>query len=560
MEPDFVFEIGRALNIKFTVYIYVMYFSLDLNDRKDYHTLSMIDKTDISVKKNLFPGTGQVLIYPCFEKYSFKGDNKANLLKKISQKIDTKLSRRQFEGKEEQMVLIDGENHYEAVLFLGMGKKEELSMAQCQKLLINALTKLKEKGLTEVNLFHFKELGEDFFAIGEMLAVSLSTANYQFLKHKGKEERKTLNKIISNFKFQISPTLQSESDQKRRTKIQSKIKKIEEGIEFGKIVSDGINLCRDLVNEPGSHIYPETLEQIAFQIEKESKGKVKVEVLDEDECRRLGMGAFLGVAQGSERKPKFIILHYQGNKATRQQGNKKICLIGKSITFDSGGISLKPSKGMEEMKIDMAGGAIVLGVFKILAELHGSEIPTELHGKEIYGILPACENMPSGKALKPGDVVMTMNGKTVEVITTDAEGRMILADAISYAEKYLKPKIIIDIATLTGACMVALGKKIAGAFSNKQSLIDSILRLAKNTGEEIWPMPLYKPYLKDMKSEIADIKNVSGTGLAGAITGALFLSEFVTKTDWLHLDVAGPVFDKQATGWGVKTLVDFVVK
>jgi len=512
----------------------------------------MSDKTDISVKHSIFPGNGQVLIYPCFEKYSFKGDNKANLLKKISRKIDIKLTRRQFEGKEEQMVLVDGENHYEAVLFIGMGKKEEFSIAQCQKLLINAFTKIKKKGLTQVNLFHFKELRENFFAVGEMLAVSLSTANYRFLKHKGKEnQEKELNKKISNFKFQISNEFQISK---------SKIKKIEEGMEFGRIVSEGINLCRDLVNEPGSHIYPKTLEQVAFQIEKESKGKVKVEVLDEDECQRLGMGAFLGVAQGSERKPKFIVLKYPAFAKASAGKQKSICLIGKSITFDSGGISLKPSKGMEEMKIDMAGGAIVLGVFKILAELHGSEIPTELQGKEIYGILPACENMPSGKALKPGDVVTAMNGKTVEVITTDAEGRMILADAISYAEKYLKPKIIIDIATLTGACMVALGKKIAGAFSNKQSLIDSILKLAKNTGEEIWPMPLYKPYLKDMKSEIADIKNVSGTGLAGAITGALFLSEFVEKADWVHLDVGGPVFDKSATGWGVKTLVDFIIK
>jgi len=267
------------------------------------------------------------------------------------------------------------------------------------------------------------------------------------------------------------------------------------------------------------------------------------------------MGAFLGVAQGSERKPKFIILKYNNSPKS-----KKICLIGKTVIFDSGGLSLKPSSSMEIMKIDMAGGATVLGIFKILSKL---DIKTS-----VIGILPACENMPSGHAIRPGDVVTALDGQTIEVLNTDAEGRLTLADALAYTEKYLGPEIIIDLATLTGACIVALGKEITGLFGNNKQLINDFEKISQKEGDHIWPLPMYEPYLKKMKSEIADWKNTGGAGFGGAIIAALFLKEFVKKTKWLHLDIAGPAYSEETkgvvskggTGWGVVSLIEFIKK
>lgn len=234
-------------------------------------------------------------------------------------------------------------------------------------------------------------------------------------------------------------------------------------------------------------------------------------------------------------------------------------MIGKSILFDSGGLSLKPSDAMVDMKIDMAGGAAVLGVFKIL-----SQIDDLSH--QVFGILPVCENMPSGKAMRPGDVVRALNGKTVEILNTDAEGRLTLADALSYSEKYLKPDLIIDLATLTGACMVALGKEITGLFGNQEKTLGLIEDCAKECAEELWRLPLYKRYLQKMTGGIAQLKNVAGRW-GGAITGALFLAEFVKKTAWLHLDIAGTAYNtddphgithKGGTGWGVETVFDLI--
>ena len=307
-------------------------------------------------------------------------------------------------------------------------------------------------------------------------------------------------------------------------------KEFGEGVEWGQVLSEGISLTRNMVNEPASHMHPETMVAQAFAIEKASKGSVSVQVLDRDECQRLGMGSFLGVAQGSEREPKFIVLKYEGRKSKVEDGtlkvenrkSKKICLVGKSITFDSGGLSLKPAKSMETMKIDMAGGAAVLGIIDILART-GQVI------HEVWGVLPACENMVSGKSLRPGDIVTALNGKTIEVLNTDAEGRLALADAVAYAEKYIKPDYIIDLATLTGACMVALGEDITGIFGNDEDSVKKFIEKAKKEGEEICELPLYKPYLTFLKSDIADLKNIGGTGYGGAISGALFIGEFVKK-------------------------------
>lgn len=263
------------------------------------------------------------------------------------------------------------------------------------------------------------------------------------------------------------------------------------------------------------------------------------------------MDAYMAVAKGSKNPPRFIVLHYRG-------GTKgSVVLIGKSITFDSGGISIKPSSGMEKMKYDMAGGATVLGVIKAAEEI-GLPI-------KITGILPAAENMPGGSATRPGDVISTISGKTIEIANTDAEGRLTLADAIEYAKRFT-PQFIVDIATLTGACSVALGNEAAAAMSNSEELIKNIVKASEKTGEKVWPMPLYDEYKEYLKSDIADIRNV-GTDRAGSlVTAGYFLKEFADETPWLHIDIASiawtdkdrPYCPKGATGFGVRLIVEML--
>lgn len=528
----------------------------------------------IELQTTQFPSKGEALIYIVFED-EFKKDKNLKLLdKKTGGRLEEKFRLYDFEGKEGQFISLELNDFYKEIIIAGGGK------SAWKKALADGLRLAQSKKLNSVTIFYQPAFGEDFFEVGKQVALAFYLTNYHFSQYKSKKEQEKIKKI-SLLKLQFNPSTTGPVKQKILTKTQ-------EGVNYGKLIAEGIYLTRDLVNQPASYLHPETLVEEAFKIEKESRGKIKVEVLDEDECRRLGMGAFLAVGQGSERKPKFIVLHYKDastkifpqadsadvtsasdihsrqNFVSASSKKKSICLIGKSITFDSGGLSLKPSEGMETMKMDMAGGAAVLGVFKILAHAEEYDIKFD---NQIYGILPACENMPSGKALKPGDIVTALNGKTIEVLNTDAEGRLTLADAISYAQKYLNPAVIIDLATLTGACMVALGKDIAGMFGNDENLLESFAAAAKKEEEELWQLPLFKSYAKKLKSETADIKNITGDRYAGAITAALFLAEFVDKkVKWIHLDIAGPAFSdevkgvipKGGTGWGVVTMIEFI--
>ncbi len=327
--------------------------------------------------------------------------------------------------------------------------------------------------------------------------------------------------------------------------------RLEEGSHKGKIIAEATNLARDMVNEPANYMTPSHMAETATKLAK-SHG-LEVSVLEREQIAELGMGALLGVAQGSQQPPKFIILNYKG----KETAEINVALIGKGITFDSGGISIKPSEKLEEMKEDMAGGAAVIAAITAIAQLK-PEI-------NVMAIVPATENLPSGTALKPSDILTAMNGKTIEVISTDAEGRLILADALSYSKKQ-GAKLMIDAATLTGACRVALGDICTGAFGNNQELVDKVIAAGTEAGELIWQMPMYDEYKEQNKSDVADIKNVGGR-LAGAITAAKFLAEFVDDTPWVHLDIAGTsLSDKErtyqvkgATGVPVRTLVNFVL-
>ncbi|NTW51375.1 MAG: leucyl aminopeptidase [Chlorobiaceae bacterium] len=326
---------------------------------------------------------------------------------------------------------------------------------------------------------------------------------------------------------------------------------VEKGSDSGSIIGLCQNMSRDLVNLPGSHLSAEDLAEAAREAGK--RGCFDVTVFDRKRIAELGMGGLLAVNQGSEQPPTFIILDYQ----PKGKHKKSVALVGKGVTFDSGGISIKPAQGMDEMKSDMSGAACVIGTIEAVARLG---LPVR-----VIGLIPATDNMPSGSALKPGDVITTMSGITVDVGNTDAEGRLILADALTYAKKEYDPDVLIDLATLTGACVVALGHQAAGLFSNEDGLADDLFRSGQSTGEKVWRMPLWEEYDELIKSDVADVSNTGGRW-GGAVTAAKFLEKFIDGHKcWAHVDIAGPAFLAKVggkapggTGFGVRLLVDLL--
>ena len=315
------------------------------------------------------------------------------------------------------------------------------------------------------------------------------------------------------------------------------------------LIGEAVNFARDLVNTPANYLIPEVL---ASEARKLKSRRISVQVLNRRGIERAGMGAFLAVSSGSRKDPQFIIVKYNGASSKVPPS----LLIGKSVTFDSGGLSLKPSEGMEKMKYDMAGGAAVLGVFHYLRKSGISA--------NIIGILPATENLPGGSAAKPGDIVRTVSGKSIEILNTDAEGRLTLADAIDFSKRF-RPRAIIDIATLTGACSVALGNEAIALMGNNASLISSIKKASELTGERVWEMPLFEEYREYLKSDFADIKNIGGRS-GSLVTAAYFLKEFAGNTPWAHLDIAStawtdkekPCYPVGATGVGVRLLISLL--
>jgi leucyl aminopeptidase len=331
----------------------------------------------------------------------------------------------------------------------------------------------------------------------------------------------------------------------------TKLPALEQGCRKGKIVAEATNLARDWINEPANYMTPTDMAKVAQQLAKAHS--LDLTILDREQMEKEGMGSLLGVAKGSCQPPKLIVLSYRGDK----KSPVTVGFIGKGITFDSGGISIKPSEDMWEMKGDMAGAAAVMAAVSAIAQLKLKV--------NVTAIVPATENLPSGKSLKPGDILKAINGKTIEVVNTDAEGRLILADALGYAVKKGFSSLV-DIATLTGACHVALGDVCSGIFGNSQELIDKIVKAGTEAGERLWQMPMYEEYKEKNKSDVADIKN-SGGRYGGAITAAQFLAEFAGKTPWVHIDIAGTsMADKErgylvkgATGVCVRTLVNFAL-
>ncbi|HEV8593657.1 MAG TPA: leucyl aminopeptidase [Pyrinomonadaceae bacterium] len=329
---------------------------------------------------------------------------------------------------------------------------------------------------------------------------------------------------------------------------------LKSGLSRGHAIGDSMNFTRDLANEPPNILTPTEMANRAAKMARETG--LKCEILDEAKMKKLGMGSLLSVSLGSEQPAKFIVLRYTPSKNTSKKG-ELLALVGKGITFDTGGISIKPAEGMDAMKYDMSGGATVIGTMRAIALLKPT-VP-------VLGVVAAVENMPDGKASRPSDVVTASNGKTVEILNTDAEGRLILADAVAYAEKQGATRIV-DMATLTGAVIIALGDQNTGIMGNDQGLVDEIISLGKDAGEGFWQLPVSKEYSKQIKSDIADIKNIGPRGKAGTIMGAVFIQEFIDKAKWAHLDIAGTAWNdgvrphqaKGPTGVAIRTLIKLI--
>ncbi len=329
---------------------------------------------------------------------------------------------------------------------------------------------------------------------------------------------------------------------------------LKKSLEKSLVVMDAVTLVRDMVNTPAQEMTPDHMADAAAAVAQASGKLIKVKIMGREGCKKLNMGAYLAVAQGSDHEPKFIHLSYTSPRPTK----KTLALVGKGVTFDSGGLSLKPADAMMHMKTDMAGGAAVIGLFATLSHLKPRV--------NIHGIIPATENMVSGLSVHPGDIVRASNGTTIEILNTDAEGRLTLADAITYVLKE-KPDAIVDLATLTGACLVALGEEITGLMTNNKQLGSQVMKAAQVAGEKMWELPLEERYREQIISDTADLRNIATSRYGGVLTAGLFIREFVNNTPWVHLDIAGPAYaerpmasylGKGATGHGVRTLVELV--
>ncbi|MAI02376.1 MAG: leucyl aminopeptidase [Rickettsiales bacterium] len=431
------------------------------------------------------------------------------------------------------LILPKGSNA-DRIILIGIDDSKVKDEKYMNKIGSSIATQLNAKRIKEVDLI-CEFIGSDGKEEA-MLLYGLCLNTYRFNKYFSDKKKMRLNYIDKVNLFSKN------------------INKIKNYWKRYSAITEGVFLTRNLVSEPANNLTPLLLSKEAVKLKKIG---LKVEQLDEKKLKSLKMGALLGVAQGSENKPFVVTLEWRGNK------NKKdtdFTFVGKGVTFDTGGISIKPSGGMEEMKYDMGGAAVVLGLMKALA-LRKTKA-------NVSGIVGLVENMPSGKAQRPGDVVKSMSGQTIEVINTDAEGRLVLADILWYAQKRFKPKKIIDLATLTGAIIVSIGQDKAGMFSNDKKFAKNVTEIGEQVGEQVWNMPVDDSYEKDIGSDIADMKNVGSGRGAGSTAGAIFLKRFIKDTSWMHLDIAGvtwakydkPMIPKGGTGFGVRLLDELVYK
>lgn len=451
--------------------------------------------------------------------------------------IKETLENKEFRGTFGSSILVytHGKGPMKKIMLLGLGKKEKFTDESARICAGKAAQKAKELGTKEFSLLQFSNLDE---GLVEAMTEGVTLALYSFDKYKEAKEPATKVEEASILINSDSPKFQSVADK-------------------ASLVVEAVNFARDIGNLPPNDCAPAQLASTALSLAQEYG--MKARVIDRYELENMGMGGIVAVGKGSNSPPKLIILEYTGNNDPQQ---KPYLLVGKAVTFDTGGISIKPGEKMDEMKFDKCGGCTVLAVMRAVASMKLAV--------NVVGIVPSVENMPSATSYRPGDIIRMYNGKTVEVLNTDAEGRMILADALAYGIATYSPKAVIDLATLTGAAIIALGANVAALVGTNKQLTDRLRKLADKTGEKMWELPLYDEFHDQIRSTYADIKNIGGRP-GGAITAAAFLSNFVNGVSWVHIDIAGTAWTqdgthdksynpKGATGFGVRTLVKLLME
>jgi leucyl aminopeptidase len=486
------------------------------------------------------------LIIPVFEDIAF--DSIVSELDELYGGIFSSVMKsKDFEGKKMQTSLLYTQDaDVPRVLLIGLGKSKDFNITIWKKAVGAATLSFQNKKVQTIGIlapsFALKEFGAA--TLGKEMTVAMELAAYAFDEYR--QEKARVKPLKSVWILGMKDKRQEQEFKK--------------GVAKGQAIAEAANLTRRLGNIPPRVMTPSLLASEAKKLAKKYE-KLTVRVLSRTEIKKLGMGCFLGVSAGSIEEPKFIILEYMG---ARSEKTPPTVLVGKGITFDSGGLSLKPEAYMRDMKFDMLGAATVLGVVKAAASLQLK--------KNIVGLLPACENMPGKEAYRPDDILTAMNGKTVLVENTDAEGRLILADALCYAARY-NPKEVIDFATLTGACMVAIGTERSGLFSQNEKIVEKLQASSETVGEQLWRLPLGEEYSEAMKCEVADIKNIGGSRYGGASTAAAFLEFFTHDAKsgkpnypWAHIDLSScylgskgkPFMRGGATGFGVETMVEYL--
>jgi leucyl aminopeptidase len=490
------------------------------------------------------------LVLFCSDESKLSGDLK-ELDRKLNSAISAARKDKRFEGKANQTLLLNSRGflNCDNILLAGIGDKKEVTAEKLRQA-VGSSVKLAEQSRFKRISFSLgdglfdkiqRQAKSDHDAIACAIIEAGLLALYHFDEYKSVEKGKEPHRL-----GEIVLLLSAKSNASA----------VRKGLNRGKKLAEAVYLSRDLISHPGNRATPSYLASTAKSIAK--KYSLTCKIVGKKEMEKLGMGSLLGVTRGSAEPPALIVLEYKGGK----KGEAPIAIVGKGITFDTGGISLKPPASMDEMKMDMSGGAVTLGTMQAVASLKLSI--------NVVGIVPAAENMPSSTAIKPGDILTSMSGKTIEVLNTDAEGRLVLADALSYASRF-KPKVIIDLATLTGAVLMALGGTAAAVIGNdnESDLIKQLIASGTETGERLWQLPLWEEHEEAVKSSIADLKNIASKGFgAGTITGAAFLKPFAGDQPWAHLDIAGtswsgsakPYIPSGPSGFGVRLLVDYLEK
>ncbi len=458
-------------------------------------------------------------------------------LGKIDSKIDQaiKESINEMEGKFGKIAIVNtlGKIPAKRILLAGLGQKEKINNDSFRFVAGKIAKEVRERNLSD-----FAIIVPNSSVCEPSLSVSQIVEGCKLSLYAFDEYKKTKTKKSPNLAILVSKA--------------SQVLKIAKSAEK---ISDGVIFTKSLANLPPNVCTPDMLAKYAKKLS--TKTKIRCKIFSKSELKKNGFGGITAVGQGSKNEPRLIIMEYNGSSKSQ----KPIVIVGKAVTFDTGGISLKPGEKMDEMKFDKCGGCTVFGIMKAVESLR---LPLN-----VVGIVPSVENMPGGESYRPGDIIRLYSGKTAEILNTDAEGRLILADALAYGEKHYSPKEIIDFATLTGACIVALGTNVAGLVTNNQNFAEKIKNASQRTTEEVWQLPLNDDYMDMIKSEVADMKNIGIGRAAGTITAAAFLKNAVEKTPWVHLDIAGvawtqtatkekPYNPKGATGFGVRLILDYL--